>query len=162
MTVKRWGRSVLVVVVLLLPVAVIAAMGVASGGGSGSEAPSDEPDDRQPQILPAVPVPGPPVAVGGGAVAVPTTVPAGAGESGVEVAEVEVLLYHCGFEPIEALGRTWIVEPAPFDETNAPADFAGAGVLTANDDGTATYLDNGGREVELTERPPDHRPPPCD
>lgn len=158
MAVKRWGRTALVVVVLLLPVAVIAAVGAASGGDS--DAPSDEVGEREPQVLPAVPVPFPPPVAAGGAVAVPPTIPGGA--EGEEAVAVGVQLHHCGFEPIEALGRAWIVEPAPFDETTVPDDFAGTGVLTANGDGTATYVDDSGVVVELTERPPDHVPPPCD
>ncbi len=140
-----------VTVVLLLPVAIIAAVGASSGGGS--EAPAEAVDEAvEPgvQVFPA-PVLAPVAA--GGALGPVTTITG---------TEVDVRLYHCGFEPIEALGRVWIVEPAPFDETTVPDDFAGTGVLTATDDGTATYIDDGGAVVELTERPPDHQPPPCD
>ncbi|HEX2057026.1 MAG TPA: hypothetical protein VHI71_01545 [Actinomycetota bacterium] len=74
----------------------------------------------------------------------------------------EVELYHCGVMPIAFDKRSWIADPPPFDETNAPEGFGGRGRMTYELGSlSATYVDESGVSFEVR-AVEDWEPPPCD
>jgi hypothetical protein len=112
------------------------------GPGGGEPVPLPQPVDPAPPAIPE------------------TTIAPGPDPAG---AEVEIVLWHCGIEPVEVDGRRWVAEPPPFDETNAPPELAGRGTLAvAPGGGSATYTDASGITVEMVPVGEDWQPPPCD
>lgn len=73
----------------------------------------------------------------------------------------EVALWHCGIETITVDDRRWEVpnDEEPFDGTNAPSTFAGAGTIERVDPDELRYTDDSG--VVLRFVPDDNTEPPC-
>jgi hypothetical protein len=91
------------------------------------------------------------------------TVPPTTAEAQPAGAEVDIVLWHCGIEPVEVDGQRWVADPPPFDETNAPPELTRHGtVAVAPDGGSATYTDDSGITVDLVPVADDWAPPPCD
>jgi len=112
-------------------------------GAPGEPVPLPQPIDPAPTVTPET-----------------TTAPAGPDPAG---AEVEIVLWHCGIEPVELDGQRWVAEPPPFDETNAPPELARRGTLAvAPGGGSATYTDASGVTVEMVPVGEDWQPRPCD
>lgn len=83
--------------------------------------------------------------------------------SEVSAGFVEVMLHHCGFNPITIRGDAWEVpeEVGPFDATNAPAEWVGRGIIERAVDGASLhYMDESGITLEFV--PDDGRDPLCD
>jgi hypothetical protein len=111
--------------------------------------------EPEPAPLPAPVEPEPRPATPETTVAGPQPDPAGT--------EVDITLWHCGIEPLEADGQRWVADPPPFDETNAPPELTRHGTVTvAPDGGSATYTDGSGITVDLVPVGDDWQPPPCD
>ena len=72
-------------------------------------------------------------------------------------AERQVLLHHCGVQPVLHDGKRWEVEAPPFDATNAPRDFSGYGTFDRAAD-VATFSDRNGAQLVFT--PDDGTPNP--
>lgn len=68
---------------------------------------------------------------------------------GEEAQPHQVALYHCGVLPTTFLGERWEVpdEEVPFDETNAPAEFVGTGVMALLTWEQAVYRDDSGIKI---------------
>ena len=66
-------------------------------------------------------------------------------------------LYHCGFDPITYVGRTWEASPEPFDGENKPASWRGHGTITEVGPTRLRYRDDSGVEVTYL---PDAQVPP--
>ena len=58
----------------------------------------------------------------------------------------QVVLHHCGVQPVTFKGRSWEVEEPPFDQTNAPDSFSGFGQFDRNGD-TLTFDDREGARL---------------
>jgi uncharacterized lipoprotein NlpE involved in copper resistance len=69
----------------------------------------------------------------------------------------QVLLYHCGIQPVTYEDRSWEVEKPPFDATNAPDTFSGFGTFSRTAD-VLTFTD--GKGARLTFTPNDGTPDP--
>ena len=59
----------------------------------------------------------------------------------------QVVLHHCGVQPITYESRSWEVEDPPFDQTDAPNSFSGYGKFEGKDD---TLLFKDGMGARLT------------
>ncbi len=75
---------------------------------------------------------------------------------------VEVVLWHCGVEPVTVDGRLWeavprMVDGMGVDATNPPEDWVGRGTVVVAD-GQMTYTDQGGEVIDFV--PDDGIPPP--
>jgi hypothetical protein len=70
--------------------------------------------------------------------------------------------YHCGIEPTEFAGDTWVADPVPFDGTNAPPD-ATVGTMTElqPDEDEARYVGSDGTVVRFVRLEGEWEPPPC-
>ena len=136
----------LVDVRLLLVPGLLLIAGVACGGqekdlervlaGAPVASTSAAPEARVTEDAP-VPAPG------------PATV---AGEPGPQV-----LLHHCGVQPVTYENRSWEVEKPPFDATNAPDTFSGFGTFSRTDD-VLVFTDRDGARLAFT--PNDGTPDP--
>jgi hypothetical protein len=121
--------------------------------GEGEDPGGPGPGGDDPVPLPQPVDPAPPVTP-------ETTVAPGPDPAGTEV---EIVLWHCGIEPVELDGQRWVAQPPPFDETTAPPELARRGTLAvAPGGGSATYTDASGVTVEMVPVGEDWQPPPCD
>ena len=93
-----------------------------------------------------------------------STTPRPSSDDGGEIEErVAVTLYHCGIYPLDHAGQRWEVPigEQPFDATNAPATFVGAGTVERLPTGELAYTDDSG--IQLRFVPDDDvDPQPCD
>ena len=60
----------------------------------------------------------------------------------------QVVLYHCGVQPVTYEGRSWEVEEPPFDPTNAPDSFSDFGEFERKGD-TLTFDDREGARLDF-------------
>jgi hypothetical protein len=98
---------------------------------------------------------------GSGGAPPPTTGTSAVSPNSQTLVSLSVTLYHCGVDPVDFDGIHFVADPPPFDQTNAPADFAGEGkVIDYTPDGF-TYIDASGAEIQFHAVPPDYRPKPC-
>lgn len=74
---------------------------------------------------------------------------------------IEVRLDRCGVRPVVFMGLEWAVPAPPFDETSAPAGFAGEGRITRTSQSEALYVDESGARITFRSLEGWH-PPPCD
>ena len=58
----------------------------------------------------------------------------------------QVVLHHCGVQPVTFEGRSWEVEEPRFDQRNAPDSFSGFGQFDRNGD-TLTFDDREGARL---------------
>ena len=70
----------------------------------------------------------------------------GDGNQGASRGTPQVLLHHCGVQPVTYGGRSWEVEAPPFDQGNAPDSFSGFGEFSQQGE-TLTFTDRDGARL---------------
>ena len=84
-------------------------------------------------------------------------VPAPGPATGDSAPGQQVLLHHCGVQPVTYEGERWEVENPPFDLTNAPDGFSGFGTFRRGGE-VLTFTDREGARLTFT--PDDGTPDP--
>jgi hypothetical protein len=71
---------------------------------------------------------------------------------------VVVSLGHCGVDPLTFDGQVWEAGPATlFDQTNAPTEWVGSGVVTRPTPSELVFRDDSGIEVRFAPRVSEQR-----